>query len=69
MVQPVLQPCRPLLQLAPACPTHLACPPVRPQAALRAKASGSTRFCMGAAWRGPSQVGKGQWERVLEMVG
>ncbi len=37
-------------------------------AALRAKASGSTRFCMGAAWRGPSQVGKGQWARVLEMV-
>ena len=26
------------------------------QAALRAKAAGSTRFCMGAAWRGPSQV-------------
>jgi biotin synthase len=26
------------------------------QAALRAKASGSTRFCMGAAWRGPSQA-------------
>jgi biotin synthase-like enzyme len=25
-------------------------------AALRAKAAGSTRFCMGAAWRGPSQV-------------
>jgi biotin synthase len=24
---------------------------------------------MGAAWRGPSQVGKGQWARVLEMVG
>jgi hypothetical protein len=23
---------------------------------------------MGAAWRGPSQVGKRQWERVLEMV-
>lgn len=91
----------------------------RLQAALRAKAAGSTRFCMGAAWRGPSQVsrqpavlarwgwhvgssarlvrqaaaqhvritlplswltcpsvcrcpcqvGKGQWERVLEMVG
>ncbi|KAI7844847.1 hypothetical protein COHA_001501 [Chlorella ohadii] len=39
------------------------------EAALRAKAAGSTRFCMGAAWRGPSQVGKGQWERVLEMVG
>lgn len=27
-----------------------------PQAALRAKEAGSTRFCMGAAWRGPSQV-------------
>lgn len=26
------------------------------QAALRAKEAGSTRFCMGAAWRGPSQV-------------
>lgn len=38
------------------------------EAALRAKASGSTRFCMGAAWRGPSQVGKGQFARVLEMV-
>lgn len=38
------------------------------QAALRAKESGSTRFCMGAAWRGPSQVGNRQWERVLEMV-
>lgn len=39
------------------------------QAALRAKDSGSTRFCMGAAWRGPTQVGRRQWERVLEMVG
>lgn len=38
------------------------------EAALRAKASGSTRFCMGAAWRGPSQVGKRQFDRVLEMV-
>lgn len=38
------------------------------QAALRAKEAGSTRFCMGAAWRGPSQVGPRQWERVLEMV-
>jgi len=38
------------------------------EAALRAKAAGSTRFCMGAAWRGPSQVGPRQWERVLEMV-
>lgn len=37
-------------------------------AAQRAKASGSTRFCMGAAWRGPSQVGPRQFERVLEMV-
>ena len=26
------------------------------QAALRAKDAGSTRFCMGAAWRGPTQV-------------
>lgn len=26
------------------------------EAAVRAKASGSTRFCMGAAWRGPSQA-------------
>lgn len=26
------------------------------EAAVRAKNSGSTRFCMGAAWRGPSQV-------------
>ena len=25
-------------------------------AAVRAKEAGSTRFCMGAAWRGPSQV-------------
>ncbi|KAF8066187.1 BIO2 [Scenedesmus sp. PABB004] len=38
------------------------------EAALRAKEAGSTRFCMGAAWRGPSQVGPRQWERVLEMV-
>lgn len=40
----------------------------QPQAALRAKESGSTRFCMGAAWRGPTQVGKNQFGRVLEMV-
>lgn len=26
------------------------------QAALRAREAGSTRFCMGAAWRGPTQV-------------
>jgi len=38
------------------------------QMALRAKDSGSTRFCMGAAWRGPSQVGPKQFERVLDMV-
>ena len=36
--------------------------------AVRARESGSTRFCMGAAWRGPSQVGPKQFERVLEMV-
>eukprot|EP00201_Polytomella_parva_P008160 CAMPEP_0175057998 /NCGR_PEP_ID=MMETSP0052_2-20121109/11588_1 /TAXON_ID=51329 ORGANISM="Polytomella parva, Strain SAG 63-3" /NCGR_SAMPLE_ID=MMETSP0052_2 /ASSEMBLY_ACC=CAM_ASM_000194 /LENGTH=292 /DNA_ID=CAMNT_0016323299 /DNA_START=310 /DNA_END=1185 /DNA_ORIENTATION=+ len=38
------------------------------EAAKRAKAAGSTRFCMGAAWRSPSQVGQRQWSRVLEMV-
>jgi len=38
------------------------------EAAMRAKKSGSTRFCMGAAWRGPSQVGERQWDRVLAMV-
>jgi biotin synthase len=38
------------------------------KAALDAHASGSTRFCMGAAWRGPSQVGPKQFERVLDMV-
>ena len=37
-------------------------------AARRAKEAGSTRFCMGTAWRGPSQVGKGQFDRVLGMV-
>ena len=34
-------------------------------AARRAKESGATRFCMGAAWRGPKQR---ELERVLEMV-
>ncbi|KFM29079.1 Biotin synthase [Auxenochlorella protothecoides] len=38
------------------------------EAAVRAKEAGSTRFCMGAAWRGPSQVGPRQFQRVLEMV-
>eukprot|EP00960_Hanusia_phi_P030491 748651-Hanusia_phi.AAC.2 len=38
------------------------------QSALDAKAAGSSRFCMGAAWRGPSQVGPKQFERVLDMV-
>jgi len=37
-------------------------------AALEAHNSGSSRFCMGAAWRGPSQVGPKQFERVLDMV-
>jgi len=37
-------------------------------AAVRAKEAGSTRFCIGAAWRGPSQVGGGQFGRVLEMT-
>ena len=37
-------------------------------AAVRAKEAGSTRFCMGAAWRGPSQVGQGQFQRVLDMT-
>ena len=62
--------CLPSLLIACQAPcSALLCVPRLLQAALRAKASGSTRFCMGAAWRGPSQVGKGQWERVLEMVG
>ena len=34
-------------------------------AARRAKAHGATRFCMGAAWRGPRQR---DLERVIEMV-
>ena len=38
------------------------------EAAKRAKEAGSTRFCMGTAWRGPSQVGAGQFERVLDMT-
>ncbi|GAX76155.1 hypothetical protein CEUSTIGMA_g3599.t1 [Chlamydomonas eustigma] len=38
------------------------------EAAIRAREAGSTRFCMGAAWRGPSQVGERQWDRVLDMV-
>lgn len=33
-----------------------------------AKKEGSTRFCMGAAWRGASQVGPRQFNRVLSMV-
>ncbi|KAK4536409.1 hypothetical protein CDCA_CDCA08G2434 [Cyanidium caldarium] len=36
--------------------------------ARRARDRGSTRFCMGAAWRGVSQVGPRQFQRVLEMV-
>ncbi|GJQ11447.1 hypothetical protein GpartN1_g3238.t1 [Galdieria partita] len=38
------------------------------QAAKQAKESGSTRFCMGAAWRGVSQVGNRQFERVLDVI-
>ncbi len=36
-------------------------------AAHRAKANGSTRFCMGAAWRGV-RAGTPKFERVLEIV-
>jgi len=35
--------------------------------AREAKASGATRFCMGAAWRGPKKDGE-HFERVLKMV-
>ncbi|MFN7085132.1 MAG: biotin synthase BioB [Burkholderiales bacterium] len=35
------------------------------EAARKAKQSGATRFCMGAAWRGPRQR---DLERVLEMI-
>lgn len=38
------------------------------ESARRAKEGGSTRFCMGAAWRGVSQVGPRQFDRVLQMV-
>lgn len=38
------------------------------ESAKRAKEAGSTRFCMGAAWRGVSQVGPRQFDRVLNMV-
>lgn len=38
------------------------------QSARRARDAGSTRFCMGAAWRGVSQVGPRQFQRVLDMV-
>lgn len=38
------------------------------ESARRAKKAGSTRFCMGAAWRGVSQVGERQFGRVLAMV-
>lgn len=38
------------------------------ESARKAKEAGSTRFCMGAAWRGVSQVGPRQFGRVLDMV-
>ena len=38
-------------------------------AARQAQAQGATRFCMGAAWRGPSDAkGGAEFERVLKMV-
>ncbi len=37
-------------------------------AARAARDAGSTRFCMGAAWRGVGQVGPRQFRRVLDMV-
>jgi biotin synthase len=37
------------------------------EAARKAKANGSTRFCMGAAWRDLSGRKRG-FERILEMV-
>jgi len=36
--------------------------------AAKAKAAGSTRFCMGAAWREVSQVGPRQFQRVCDMI-
>eukprot|EP00898_Chlorokybus_atmophyticus_P000060 jgi/Chlat1/1054/Chrsp110S01536 len=36
--------------------------------ARKAKEAGSTRFCMGAAWREVSQVSDAQFDRVLAMV-
>uniref|UniRef100_A0A7S1IPF5 biotin synthase n=1 Tax=Eutreptiella gymnastica TaxID=73025 RepID=A0A7S1IPF5_9EUGL len=36
--------------------------------AIKAKEAGSTRFCMGAAWREVSQVGPRQFQRVCDMI-
>lgn len=36
--------------------------------AREAKEAGSTRFCLGAALRGPSQVGPRQFDRILSMI-
>lgn len=36
--------------------------------AIKAKEAGSTRFCMGAAWREASQVGPRQFKRVCDMI-
>ena len=38
------------------------------ESARAAKEAGSTRFCLGAAWRGTSQVGPRQFDRVLKMI-
>jgi biotin synthase len=38
------------------------------ESAREAKEAGSTRFCLGAAWRGTSQVGPRQFGRVLKMI-
>lgn len=37
-------------------------------AATAARDGGATRFCMGAAWRGVSQVGPRQFQRVCDMI-
>lgn len=36
--------------------------------AKKAKQGGSTRFCIGGAYRGLSQIGKGQFKRILSMI-
>jgi biotin synthase len=38
------------------------------EAAKRAKANGATRFCMGAAWRGPKELDLEQVELMVREV-